>query len=106
MPVPAQHKYELGDLIRLVVRFRHPVTGDWIQPDEVTCRLMNPDATLTSPAVTFDAELATPDDVSGPGYFVDVDAELPGAWYYRFGATGFGQAANEGTFYVEQSAFA
>jgi hypothetical protein len=93
--------YEKGDLVR--------VTGTWTDTDGSA---VDPSAVFTSytdPSnVQVDLEYGVDAALkkSGTGiYYVDVDADETGTWYYRFYSTGTGQAANETFFDVRPSEF-
>lgn len=101
-----ENKYVVGDLVKLTARFQDPVSKEYLSPTEVSCEVMDPAGTTVSYTPTHNSSLQTPDGLTADGYFVEIDVELPGTWYYRFASTGVGQAAQEGAFYVERSAFA
>lgn len=110
MPVPlVERSYVVGDLVKLTCRFQDPVTLAFVQPSGVTCEIMDPNGAVTTPAPIYNTNLETLQadgtTLTAPGYYTEVDVELPGRWYYRFAATGTGQAADESAFYVERSKF-
>lgn len=93
--------YQLGDLVRCSGPFTN-AAGTAIDPTAVLFEVKDPAGTLTTYTYGTDAELVR--DSAG-NYHVDVDANLPGTWYYRFYSTGTGQAADEASFIVETSQF-
>lgn len=106
-----------GSLVVLRASFTRPPTADeitagtavdsddWqpIDPDTVAAQVKDPAA-----AVTDHAYLDSPGDIVRDAigeYHLDVTPSVPGKWYFRFESTGVGQAANEHTFTVAESAF-
>ena len=77
-------------------------SGTAIDPTAVLFKVTNPAGTPTTYTYGEDDELVK-DSVGN--YHVDVDANAAGVWRYRFYSTGTGQAAEEGMFIVEESAF-
>lgn len=90
--------YDLGDLVRVSGTFKTQA-GAAIDPSTVSFEFRRPDGTVTSyayPATIVRDSLGT--------YHVDIDANAPGTWRYRWESTGTGQAAEEGAFVVKESA--
>jgi len=93
--------YPLGNAIRVVASFKD-LDNALMDPDVVNFSFKIPVGTITTYVYGDDAELVK--DSLGV-YHVDIDASSIGTWYYRFFATGTGQAAAEGTFVVDESNF-
>ena len=93
--------YEKGDLVRASGAFTN-VLGEALDPTTVIFQFKDPTGSTTS--YTYGAASQVVKDSTG-NYHVDVDASAVGTWYYRFYSTGTGQAADEGKFIVEPSAF-
>ena len=95
--------YTLGDLVRVTGTLTVTATGDELDPDAVTFSVRHQAEDVTTYTYGDDVELVK----SATGvYYVDVDANAAGLWWYRFASTGSGQAAQEGSFLVERSKFA
>jgi len=88
--------YDLGDLVRCSGAFTNS-SGTAIDPTSVYFAYKNPAGTLTTLEYGVDGALVK--DSTG-NYHVDVSAASAGTWFYRFYSTGTGQAADEGSFYV------
>lgn len=89
--------YAIGNLVRCTAEFRDPTGLDaLVDPSTVTFKLKTPTGTATT---------STPTHDSTGRYHADVNVTEAGTWSYRFESTGTYQAAQEGTFYVEQGAF-
>lgn len=95
------NKYEVGDLVRCRGVFKN-AAGTAVDPAAVFFYAKAPDDTLTEYEYGVDAELVKE---STGTYYVDIDANAPGAWFYRFKSTGSGQAADEHEFAVGVSQF-
>jgi hypothetical protein len=102
-----EYDYDLGDLVRCSTEAENgdagftDTDGEPMDPDAVFFKAKDPEGTVIGPyEYGTDAELVK----DGPGlYHVDVDANKPGTWRYRFYSTGTGQAAKEGSFTVAPS---
>lgn len=95
--------YTLGDLVRVTGTLTVTATGDELDPDVVTFSVRHQAEDVTTYTYGTDAQLVK----SATGvYYVDVNANAAGLWWYRFASTGNGQAAQEGSFLVERSKFA
>lgn len=96
--------YDLGDLVRCDTSDT-PFTntaGTVIDPAAVFFKVKDPNGTVTTYTYGVDAALVK----SAVGtYYVDVNANVAGTWYYRFYSTGSGQAADENSFTVATSQF-
>jgi uncharacterized protein YfaS (alpha-2-macroglobulin family) len=93
--------YDKGDLVQCACVFTDG-NGAALDPGTVTFKVTNPAGTTTTYVYGTDAQLVK----SGTGnYYVNVSAAGGGEWLYRFESTGTGQAAVEGRFRVQGSAF-
>ena len=93
--------YDVGDLIRCTGTFTD-ITGTAIDPAVVIFQFKNPSGTIT--AYTYGTDVALVRSSTGH-YYVDVNGNAEGRWYYRYHSTGNGQAASEGSFTIQESAF-
>lgn len=90
--------HDLGDLVRLSASFSTVATGAAVDPDVVKLTVKNPDGDITTKTYPVGITKSATGE-----YYSDVDADVAGTWYFRFWSTGNGQAANEGTFEVEEA---
>lgn len=91
-----------GTTIRIPVNFQNDEDED-VDPDTVTFKVINPEGVITTYVFGTDAELQT---TSEGDYYVDVTADKPGRWTYRWETTGSNQnLATEGDFVVQVSPF-
>ena len=88
--------YDLGDLIRCSGPFTN-AAGAPIDPTGVNVSIREPGGTVTIYVYGTDSEVVK--DSAG-NYHIDVNANAPGRWYYRWWSTGTGQAADENWFQV------
>ena len=93
--------YDVGDLIR--------VTGTWedaagtdTDPTGLTFAFIDPSDNTITYTYGVDGELVK--QATGI-YYVDVDIDEHGTWWYRFASTGTAQAASEAYFHVRDSKF-
>jgi hypothetical protein len=93
--------YDIGDLVRVTGVFTNSA-GTEIDPSVVTFKVKDPANVTTTYIYGTDVELVK--DSTG-NYYVDIDVDDDGSWYYRFESTGTGQAAAEGRFVVNTSYF-
>ena len=93
--------YDVGDLVRCDGVFTD-ADGGALDPDTVTFYVRTPGAITTSYQYSVDAEVVR--EEAGT-YYVHVDVDEPGRWYYRFEGDGDGQAAGETYFNVATSKF-
>lgn len=104
------NEYDLGDLVRCSNSDIPPfngtpftnVAGTVIDPAAVFFQVKNPSGVVTAYTYGTDVELVK---VSTGIYYVDVDANMSGTWWYRLYSTGSGQAADERSFTVAASEF-
>jgi hypothetical protein len=94
--------YHVGDLVRITGTFENSAGTD-IDPSVVRAQYKDPSGAIISLQYGVDAELVK----SATGvYYVDIDADAAGIWYFRMYSTGTGQGANESYFLVAESEFA
>ena len=93
--------YQKGDLVRIEGVFTD-TEGTLIDPNGVSLFVTNPAGVTTEYIYGTDLELVK--DSTG-NYHVDVTADAPGQWLWKWASTGTGQAAEHGEFMVEPSAF-
>ncbi len=93
-----QNHYPIGDLVRCSGAFTN-AAGAAADPSVVRFKFKRPD---TGVIVTYvygtDSQLVK-DSVGN--YHVDVSGDAAGEWPYRFEATGTGQAAQDGSFFID-----
>lgn len=94
--------YDVGDLVRLSVKFTRQDTGDPIDPTNVTCKYRSPDGTEVTKVFPTDIEIIH--DGSG-AFHIDVAPGQQGAWKYRFAGTGSAIGAGAQEFYVNDYVF-
>ena len=91
--------YRMGDDVRCTGTFTDS-DGAAIDPATVIFSVKDPSGNVDSYIYGVDAEVVK----SATGvYYVDVDADESGDWWYRFHSTGTGKAAEEDRFVVEIS---
>lgn len=108
----AVQQYDIGDLIDLYGLFTDPDTGDVVEPDSVTCTVVNPAETTSTPSaspVSITVALAIkldllPADTELTGsitaYLAQTNPDQTGTWWYAFDGTGGVQASGERAFRV------
>jgi hypothetical protein len=89
----------VGDLVRITGTFS--VAGVATDPTTVTLKVRTPSGAVST--YTYAGGGVTK-DATGV-YRRDVSATEPGRWLYRWEGTGTAEAAEEGSFDVEMSAF-
>jgi hypothetical protein len=97
----AMRQYDLGDAVRCTAAFRS-LSGVLFDPTTVSVSVRKPDGTITTKVYGTDLEVIK---VSVGSYYIDVDGNAPGNWFYRWFSTGTGQAAAERAFGIRQSQF-
>lgn len=95
-----RNAYDIGDLVRCAGTFAS--SGANVNPSAVMFKVRSPAGVVTT--YTYGQDAALVRDATGV-YHVDVSADEPGDWAYRFWSTGTGQAAAEGRFGVRYSRF-
>lgn len=96
----SDHIYDVGDLVKVFTadRFKNTETGADIDPDVVSVAIRTPSDVVSVYVYGTDPEVVR----DGLGkYYLNVNADEEGTWYYRFWSTGNGQAADEGSFTVQ-----
>ena len=89
--------YQKGDLVRVTGTFTNS-GGTAIDPTTVFFSYTSPAGATTTLQYNVDGTVIR----SATGiYYVDVSATAAGRWYWRWYATGTGQAATNGEFHVE-----
>lgn len=91
------NKYNLGALVHLTGEFTDTLTGDDVDPSQVSLSIRNPDGEITTYTYGDDSEMIQ--DSAGH-YSADITVDLVGEWYYRWWSSGTGQASKEGMFEV------
>lgn len=97
----ATNTHDIGDVVRCTGTF---TDGDDVaqDPAAVYFKFKAPDGNVTTYEYGVDPEVIK----SGTGvYYVDVDIDATGVWYYRFYSTGSGQAAGENNFTIRETNF-
>jgi len=94
--------YQKGDPVTLSEAFRDGA-GELVDPDTVKFLYTPPSGVTVELVYGTDAEVVK--DSTG-NYHVDLTPDEAGQWVYRWESTGSGQAAENGEFMVEPSAFA
>lgn len=92
-------KCDVGDLMRCEGTFLD-LDDVAVDPSAVFFKFKDPSGNVTSYTYPTDGELVK--EATGL-YYVDVDVDEGGDWWFRFFSTGSGQAAGEGTFWAEPS---
>lgn len=92
--------YDKGASVRVAGPFRDIETGNPIDPETVSFSYKNPAGLTITLTYGQNVELQR---VNTGNYRVDIDANLSGMWHWRWFATGAGQAADQGQFYVRPS---
>lgn len=93
--------FVLGELVRVSAAFTNLV-GAAADPAAVRFKYKDPEGAATSLVYGVDAALVR--DSEG-NFHVDIDANQPGTWKWKFYATGTGQTADTGSFTVEADEF-
>jgi hypothetical protein len=83
--------FDIGDLIELTGAFTDPDTGEAVDPDAVTCTVLEPDG-----------EEATPEATGEGTYAASFEATEAGKHRFAFDGTGANQASAEGIFTVRK----
>lgn len=90
--------YTKGELVRCSGFFSQD--GTPVTPTTVTVKIKSPAGTIST--YTYPATVSIDDQGK---YYVNVDANITGRWWYRFESTGTGQAAKEAAFDVKAGEF-
>jgi hypothetical protein len=89
--------YDLGDPVKVWAAFKNAETQAAIDPDVINLSVKNPAGAVTTYTHGVDANVFK-DDVGH--YYVIVNANAPGFWFYRWWSAGFGQTAKERNFKI------
>jgi len=95
------NSYDIGVLVRCSAVFTD-TTGAAIDPSAVKFKFKTPAGAITM--YTYGTNVQLVKDGVGH-YHVDISVTTNGDWLYRYESTGSGQAAEESTFFVRDSAF-
>lgn len=89
--------HDLGDLVRVTGTFSDPDDDTVMDPAVVKLSVKDPSENVETFVYGTDVEVVK----SSTGvYYLDIDADEAGTWYYRWWSTGTGQAAEENSFEV------
>lgn len=83
-------------------------TGTWkvdgaaADPTTIIFKYMNPAGTITT--LTYGVDSAVKKSATGI-YYVDIDGDTSGTWYYRFESAGSAKAGEESSFEIYESEF-
>ena len=92
--------FDVGDVIRLSAAFTSDDVG--VDPDGVVFRVLTPSRAESTWTYNTDPEVIR----SSPGnYYLELEIDEPGTWYYRIEGTGNYQSADERQFLVSPSEF-
>jgi hypothetical protein len=93
--------YDIGDLlVVLSPTFVNPATGAAVDPSTVTFQFTKPDGTETTSTYLSTTGALAITRVSTGHFKIALSLDRAGPWYYRWAATGTGQAAERGAFDV------
>lgn len=96
------NSYDVGDQVRLTVTISD-ADGRTVDPTVLACLYRDPAGVVTE--LTYGEDEALTRDDQG-SYYVDLVANRPGVWVYRWECSGTVTAATEGQFTVRRSSFA
>jgi uncharacterized protein YfaS (alpha-2-macroglobulin family) len=96
-----KHEFEVGDLVRVTGTVKNKA-GQQIDPATVKFSVKPPNGIVTTYTYGIDAQLVRE---SQGNYRIDINANAPGLWHYRFFSTGSEQAAKEDQFRVKPTQF-
>ena len=91
--------YDVGDEVRCTGTFTD-ANGAAVDPTAVYVKVKDPSGNVTTYQYGEDPEVVKSDTGI---YYVDVNVDEAGDWWYRFYSTGTGQAAGEETFWARVS---
>ena len=92
--------YDKGDRPRCKAEFR--LNNVLTDPTTITFKYRKPDETVVN--LVFGTDAALVKESTGI-YYVDIDIDSVGTWYYRFEGTGTVKAASESKFQVRTTYF-
>lgn len=90
--------YDVGDRVRLSAEF-YDLDDAPIDPSTVACTVREPSGGQTDYA--YPGEITR---VAAGSYYLECDLPEPGVWWVRWHSTGVGQAAEETSLTVRESA--
>lgn len=97
--MPAPNRYDVGDRARVWGVFQS-LAGVDTDPTTIVCKYQDPSGNETS--VTYPTSIVK----SSTGrYYLDIDVDEAGTWYYRWNATGAVVAAGETSFIARATQF-
>lgn len=92
--------YDIGDRVHVTAAFT--VSSVATDPTTVVFKYKDPSGTITTLTYGIDPEIVR----SAEGnYYVDLDVDEQGDWWYRWAGTGAVVAAQEVKFYVQPTRF-
>lgn len=91
--------YDVGDRIRVWGEFTD-LAGTATDPTTIVCKHQDPSGNETT--VTYPTSIVK---ASTGRYYLDIDIDEAGTWYYRWNATGAVVAAGETSFVVRATQF-
>lgn len=94
-------KYDVGDLVVLTATFLASDLATPADPGSVYCLVAAPNGSVAT--YLYGEAGASVTKVATGAYRKDVAASMVGEWFYRWQATGAGQAAEEHRFIVERT---
>jgi hypothetical protein len=96
----SENVYDKGDLVRCTGTFTDAIDNNAaVDPTVVNVSVRDPSGNVTTYVYNTDDEV----NKSGTGiYYIDVNLDEAGRWYYRWHSTGTGQAAGENTMVARQ----
>lgn len=94
-------RYDLYDPVRLQATFLASDGLTSISPSQVHLFVRNAQGSVAT--YLFDAAGASIVAVGSGAFYKDITVDQVGSWFYRFQATGFGQAVEEWSFLVDRS---
>ena len=89
--------YDVGDLVRVTGTFTNSA-GAAADPTAVLFKYKDPSGNKTT--LTYGTDVSVVKSSTGV-YYVDVNVDEIGYWYYRWQATGTGQSAGESYFIAQ-----
>ena len=97
--LPRPNVYDVGDRIRLRGVFTN-LAGVDTDPTTIVCKYQDPGGVETT--VTYPTSIVK---VSTGRYYLDIDIDEAGTWYYRWNGTGDVVAAGEQSFIARTTVF-
>jgi hypothetical protein len=91
--------YDVGDLVRVTGTFTNAASVAQ-DPTAVLFKYKDPSGNKTT--LTYNTDVSVVKSATGV-YYVDVDVDEIGRWYYRWQGTGTGQSAGESYFDAQAS---